>query len=200
MSGVGKEQERGDRRVIFGLRKKTRSRVVLVSFRELTSDTPADASDAYAYRWELPTEPEIGARVWVPGAGDRPATAIVAAVDASVPELKVTTRLVTQQELSEAQAKAAADRVKVAADRDAWLDMARRAAGLSTTGRARKSPPVGFDSIPPADGTASANQAEEFGRVWWRAFKQAAIAGRPSEEVDAYKAIARRWYAIRDKG
>ncbi|TFV81468.1 hypothetical protein E4V99_10710 [Microbacterium sp. dk485] len=170
-----------------------------MSFRELTSDKPADASHAHAYTWDLPTPPEVGTRVWVPGSDDRPAAATVAAVDASVPrgytlaELKAITRLITAQEIADAKAK-------VAADRDAWLDMARRAAGLAVAGRARTKPPSGFDPIPPADGTASARKAGEFGRVWWRAFKQAEEAGRDPEEISAYRAIAHRWYAIRDKG
>lgn len=186
------------RKMVFGFRKRARSRVVLVSFRELTSDKPADASHAYAYKWDLASPPEVGTRVWVPGGDGRPAAAVVAAVDAPLPrgytlaELKAATRLVTAREIADANAK-------VTADRDAWLDMARRAAGLAVPGRARTKPPSGFDLIPPADGTASARQAGEFGRVWWRAFKQAEEAGRDTEEVSAYRAIAHRWYAMRDE-
>lgn len=185
--------------MIFGFRKTARSRVVLVSFRELTSEKPADASHAYAYCWDLASPPEVGDRVWVPGGDGRAAAAVVAAVDAPLPrgyafaELKAATRLVAAEEIAEAKAKATADR-------DAWLNMARRAAGLAVPGRAPTKPPLGFDPIPPADGTASARQAGEFGRVWWRAFKQAEGAGRDAEEVSAYRAIAHRWYAIREKG
>src|SRR5699024_11892889 len=78
----------------------------------------------------------------------------------------------------------------------AWLNMARRAAGLPTPGRARKAPPEGYKDLPPVDGDAPPEKAHRHGNGWWRAFKAAERHGRPAEEVEAFASIARRWYQI----
>ena len=169
-----------------------------VSFRALTSDTPADPKHAYSYLWPLKEAPSTGMRVWVPGGDGTPATAVVAAVDGPVKrgqptgDLKKVIRLVTQDEMNAAHAQSQADL-------EAWLNMARKAAGLPVRGRVRSAPPEGLQPIQPVDGDASPEQADSYGRMWWRAFKEAERRGRPAEEIARYRQIAHRWYAIRDR-
>ena len=60
-------------------------------------------------------------------------------------------------------------------------------------------PPPGFDSLPPTQGTAEPETADEYGRVWWRAYNLAAELGRPSDEVAAFKAVGQGWFRLRDR-
>lgn len=176
--------------------RKPARRVVSVSFRDLTSATPPNADRAYAYEWTLPSPPAVGTRVVVPGGDGRAAFAMVAAVDVPPPRgmsLKTVTRLVEEAEIEKAAAAAASDET-------AWLNMARRAAGLSTAGRVRSRVPDGFPPIAPVDGSATAEQAATYGRMWWRVFKAAQSLGWVRGEVMRVESIARRWYAVRDKG
>ena len=177
------------------IRKPSR-RIVSVSFRELASNTPPNADHAYAYEWKLATPPAVCTRVVVPGGDGRAAFAVIAAIDVAPPRgmaLKTVTRLVTDAEIAKAAASAEADE-------DAWLNMARRAAGLSTFGRVRSRVPDGFPPIAPVDGSASAEQAATYGRMWWRVFKAAQSREWVRGEVLRVESIARRWYAVRDKG
>lgn len=174
---------------------KSRPKVVSVAFRDLASPAPDGLGGAYAYAWSLSTAPEVGMRVFVPGGDGRSASAVIVDVGAAPPRgmtLKSVARLA-----SAAEVQAAHD--AVLASKTTWLDMARKAAGLPIATRKRK-PPEGFDVLPPADGKASASEAGQYGRVWWRAFKLAQELGRPVEEVSRFESIARRWYAVRDKG
>ena len=176
--------------------RKPSRRIVSVSFRELTSSTSPNAEHAYAYEWTLPTQPAVGTRVVVPGGDGRAAFAVIAAIDVAPPRgmaLKSVTRLVTDAEIAKAAAAAGADE-------DAWLNMARRAAGLSTSGRVRSRVPDGFPPIAPVDGSATAEQAATYGRMWWRVFKAAQSRGWVRGEIMRVESIARRWYAVRDKG
>ncbi|GAA1162765.1 hypothetical protein F6W69_06810 [Microbacterium oxydans] len=176
--------------------RKARQRFVSVSFRDLTTSTPPNADHAYVYEWTLSTPPTVGTRIVVPGGDGRAAFAVVAAVDVAPPRgmaLKPVTRLVSAAEIDKAAASAAADEA-------AWLNMARQAAGLSTTGRVRSRVPDGFPPIAPVDGTATAEQAATYGSMWWRVFKAAQSLGWVRGEMKRVESIARRWYAVRDKG
>lgn len=176
--------------------RKPRLPLVSVSFRDLASTQPADAAHAYVYTWSLPSPPSPGMRVIVPGSDGRPAPAVVAAVDVAPPKglaLKAVTRVVTPAEIQKAIDDAAADEL-------AWLSLARRAAGLPVTGRSRTRVPAGYPEIAPADGAATAEQANRYGRMWWRAYKAAQSHSWPAAEISRVESIARRWYAVRDKG
>jgi hypothetical protein len=97
-------------------------------------------------------------------------------------------RLATPEEIRGAVAQAAADL-------SAWLDMARGSAGLPDGSRRRRAP-EGYPEIPPADGIAcSAEDADSYGRVWWRAFKSA----RDEVEATTFESIARSWFHRRDQ-
>lgn len=176
--------------------RKPKIRTVSVSFRELTSDRPPDADHAYVYTWSLPDSPRVGERVWVRGSDGRPAAAVVAAVDVPSPrgiELSPVLRAATADEINAARTAATAAEA-------AWLDMARRAAGLPVTGSRRSKAPDGYPQIAPVDGRASEADADTYGRMWWRVYKTAQSLDWPRDEVRRIEAIARRWYAVRDKG
>ncbi|TQO20331.1 hypothetical protein FB472_1962 [Rhodoglobus vestalii] len=169
--------------------------LINVNFRELTSDRPIDEKFAYVYEWHLPSVPVHGTRVLVPGGDGKPAHAIVVglAKSANGLTLKSVIRLVTQDEIDAAFADVEADAL-------AWLDMARKGAGLPTLAPVRRrKPPERYDPIPPATGDASTAEAAEYGRVWYRATKMAKERGLSKEEITAFSGIAHRWYAIRDR-
>lgn len=175
---------------------KPRRRIVSVSFRELTSDTPPNADHAYAYIWELSGAPSVGERVWVRGGDGRKAAAVIAAVNVRPPRGMTLAKVMAKIDPIEV----AGARDSAVADETAWLNMARRAAGLPATGRARTKVPTGFPAIAPVDGKGSGEDAAEYGRMWWRVFKAAEERGWPASEVKQLKSIAHRWYAVRDKG
>ncbi|ALJ20407.1 hypothetical protein [Microbacterium sp. No. 7] len=174
--------------------RKPKARIVSVSFRSLTSTTPADPERAYAYVWELPESPVVGMRVIVPGGDGKSAPAVVAEVDVTVPrsvDLKAVSRIVAPEEITAAHAH----------DMDeatAWLEMARKAAGLPSSTR-RRTAPQGYPPIAPADGEATPQEANEHGRMWWRAYKLAQEMNRDADEIKRFGSIAHRWYAIRDR-
>ncbi|WME24456.1 hypothetical protein [Brachybacterium sp. GU-2] len=148
----------------------------------------------------------IGGRVFVRGGNGESAPAVVVDLEASRPEnyswdeLAPVLRYATAEELEVARNKARRRAEKELRDEQAWLNMARRAAGLPTPGRARKALPEGYRNLPPVDGEATPEKAHRNGNRWWRALKAAERHGRPAEEVEAYAAIARSWYKKRDAG
>lgn len=156
------------------------------------------------YTWSLAEEPRLGDRVFVRGGGGESAPAVIVGVDAVRPEgyswddLAPVFRYATDQELEAARDKARRRAERGIKDEQAWLNMARRAAGLPTPGRARRSPPEGFSALPPVDGEATRSGAARNGNVWWRASKAAERLGRPTEEVETFASIARNWYRVRD--
>lgn len=176
--------------------RKPKPQYVNVEFRRLTDDRPPGVKHSvYTYIWTLPTPPETGLRVFVPGGDGRPASAMV--VDGTKTptphEVRPVIRLATQAEVDAATAAAAADLA-------AWLDMARKAAGLPTAAPVRRrKPPEGYDAIPPATGEASKNDAGEYGRIWYRVWKEAESQELSKKELRAFGDIAHRWYAIRDR-
>lgn len=175
--------------------RKPKQHIVTVSYRDLTSKNPPNAEHGYAYVWLLPEAPTVGARVVVPGGDGKPAFAQIAAVDVKPPKglaLKTVSRLVTDAEVAKAHADA--DVLEAA-----WLDMAKKAAGFPATTRRRKAP-EGFPEIMPVDGDASAQEAGEYGRMWWRATKVAEQRGESADVIKKFKSVASRWYAIRDRG
>lgn len=178
---------------LFG--RKPKVRTVSVGFRDLTSDHPVDPARAYLYVWDLPENPEVGMRVFVPGGDGKLAPAVIADLNpqanARNVSLKAVRRVATATEIAAAHAKAD----QASTD---WLEMARKAAGLPSRSRRTKAP-EGYPEIAPADGEATKAQANEYGRMWWRALKLAEAQGLPSEEVKVISAIAHRWYAIRDR-
>lgn len=179
---------------IFSSSKSKKVTAVQVKFRDLHAPVPEADGREYTYSWPLPQTPQIGDRVIVPGA-DGPAPAVIVALgvgpSAVGTRLEPVRRMVTTEEV-------AAAHQRHADAQERWFNIARRAAGLPTKSRARKIPD-GFPDIPPVDGTADRNNADRFGRGWWRIYKQAEESQRDAEELKRFKSIAYRWFAIRDK-
>ena len=167
---------------------------VQIQFRDLDQPPQRGPGKTYTYLWPLPDEPQAGQRVIVQG-HDGPAAAVVVEIGAGETpkgvELKPVTRLATPAEIEKAARKRARDQ-------NAWFEIARRVAGLKTSGRARKTIPDGMPPVPPADGYVDPETAEEYGRGWWRIYKRAEEAGRDADEVAKFKAVAHRWYDMRD--
>ncbi|GAA4774812.1 hypothetical protein GCM10023351_19000 [Microbacterium gilvum] len=182
----------------------TRRYVVQVVFCPLTGPIP-DSRTTYDYEWALATPPRVGDRVFVRGGDGRHAEAAITSVGEAVSKTRVLDlapvyRVATDEDMREATA--AEERARARADEEerAWLRVMRKAAGLPTPGRVSAKLPERFPSVPPATGTASPEKANEYGRAWWRAYKRAEERGHDSEEVQAFRSLAHRWYAIRDKG
>lgn len=179
---------------IFDFLRPRRTRNVRVTFRDITEPPPLRPGRGYIYRWTLRDDPELGARALVPGM-DGPAWTVVIGVDDATREelkefeLKDVIRLATPQEVAKGEAKHRAAE-------EAWLNMMRRSAGLLTKGRRRSKVPPGYPDIPPAEGTAGPEVAGRYGSAWWRAYKTA----RDDDERKRFEHLARRWYAIRDRG
>lgn len=174
---------------------RTRSpTLVRVTFRDITEPPPRVHGHGYIYTWPLGEAPEAGQRVLVPGM-DGPAWAVVIGVnDATTQEtrgleLKSVIRPATAKEVAKGQARHGREL-------NAWLDMMRLAAGLSTAGRARRGVPEGYPEIPPAGGAAVPHVADGYGAAWWRAYKNA----REEDETKRFQSLGYRWYAIRDRG
>ena len=167
---------------------------VMVAYRELTR--AADPTGhGYAFIWPFKAKPQSGLRVVVPGM-DGQAYGIVLRVATAqdvrgVGPLKSIKRLVTKNEFDKAYAKQAAEAVK-------FWNQVRIAAGLDKGRRAKVSDD--FPTIYPADGPASAADADVYGRDWYGIWKRAEEESRAPEEQASYKAVAYRWFALRDKG
>ena len=134
---------------MFGLFKKRppkRPRLIEIQYRDLDEE-PRDGGRPYVYTWALKEDPEVGGRVFVRGGNGESTPAVIVGLNASRPEnyswdeLAPVFRFATSQELEAARNKARRRAEKALKDEQAWLNMARRAAGLPTTGRARKSAP-----------------------------------------------------------
>lgn len=173
-----------------------RRSVVRVNYQalEIPFDSAEEQAGGYAFDWTIPIRPEVGMRVRVPGAEGtlKPAVIIGFGRNGYTGSLKRVRHAYTPDEISAAIEKAEQDKT-------AWLNMARRAAGLPTPGRARKSPPKGYPEIAPTDGHASHDAADGFGRMWWRARRLAMELERDEDEIKAFSSLAHRWFAIRDR-
>lgn len=179
-------------------RPPRRVSVVTVAFRDLGTRDPLknfSSEHGYAYVWPFAEEPRIGRWAIVDG-WDGPSTVVVGALglpeSARGIELKPLRRLIPEAEVVAAQAQ-----------RDspahAWLDLARRAAGLEVTRPLVEKVPHGFDPLPPTDGTASADKADKYGRIWWRAYSLSTELARDPDETDAFKSAGQHWFRQRDQ-
>lgn len=172
--------------------------VVTVAFRDMDVKDPlANFSPeyGYAYLWPFSTQPQVGNWAVAPGS-DGPAPVIVGALGAPASarglELKSLLKQISVSDVAEARAR----REEV---EHRWLDYARSLTTLPITGSAPRKPPAGFDRLPPTEGTAGMQKADEHGRAWWRAQALAGELGRPAEEVEAFKAIGKGWFKLRDE-
>ncbi|MEQ6898971.1 hypothetical protein [Microbacterium sp. KR10-403] len=185
--------------------KKPKITVVRIAYRDSHGEpapdwNPTDMERGYAFNWALKEQPALGMRVIVPG-GDGLTPAVVVGFGTTYKgELGMVRRVATGDEIARDQARYAREHEKATADAAAWLQMACKAAGLTVSGRTRTKVPTGFPAIAPVDGSATQRQASEYGRMWWRAYKQAEEAGLPADQVQHLKSIARQWFAVRDKG
>ncbi|BAU32501.1 hypothetical protein [Microcella alkaliphila] len=169
--------------------------VVSVAFRELSEPPPKnELRSTYRYVSTLTPAPVVGDRLMVRGSDGKLAPVIVVAVEVTkaTDGLAPVERAVTAEELDQATQKAAKDL-------DTWFRMARRSAGLSVSGRLPGKPPGDLPEIPPADGEASREDADAWGRGWYRIWKLAEEHGRGAEEIAAFKSKAYRWFAVRDR-
>lgn len=170
--------------------------LVEVNFRELMDAPNINPGHGYVYTWALKESPQEGMRVWVPGS-DGPSAAVICNPNATVPTgytantLKAVARKVTDSELEKA-------RSKWTAERDAWADQVRRAAGLPTASRPRMRAPEGFPAIPPVPNRRKSKDADTNGRAWWAIYKRAEREGWSDVEVRRYKELAEQWFQIRN--
>ncbi|WP_164477838.1 hypothetical protein [Nocardioides pantholopis] len=172
--------------------------IVTVAFRELGSRDPLrnfSPDHGYAYTWPFPLPPQIGQ--WAVADGwEGESSVVVGALgmpaQARGMELKALSRLISPLEVVAAQQR-----------RDspshAWLDLARRAAGLPVDRPLIDRVPDGFDPLPPAAGEAGIKAADHNGNVWWRAYNLSAELGRDPDEAPTFKSIGQHWYRERDR-
>jgi hypothetical protein len=175
-----------------------RSPVVTVAFRDLTTKDPLanfSPDHGYAYLWPFPETPRVGDWAVAPG-WDGPASVIVGSLG-----LPASARGETLKPLLQRIPAKEVERVRAEKDHAAhrWLDHARQLVGLPLDHPAAAIQPPGFDPLPPAQGVAEPDTADEYGRVWWRAYNLAAELGRPSDEVAAFKAVGQGWFRLRDR-
>lgn len=185
---------------MFGLSRKPQ-RLVKVGFQEIESvlsrGPNLDTGRGYTYRWALSEEPTIGLLVVVDSVNGQ-GTAVVCDSNAPVPkgfqvsELKPVRRLVTQKEIQKVQSQLQAGAAE-------WEKMFRKAAGFPVQGRVRRTPPAGFQDVPPLPNRADAENAGGHGRGWWKIYKYSEQRGAPAEEVATFKRIANDWFEIRDQ-
>lgn len=173
------------------------STVVTVAFRDIAAKSPlADFSPdhGYAYMWPFPEAPQVGDWAVAPG-WKGPASVIVGALGAPASaqgmDLKPLLKRIPPENVARARAEkdAAAHR---------WLDYAAQLAGVASGTSVTASPPRGYEPLPPSEGKADPEKANEYGRAWWRAYHLAAELDRPAEEVQVFKAAGRHWFRIRD--
>lgn len=175
--------------------KRNSPTYVMVKYCHLGRPQPYEGSSEYLYRWKAPKPPQIGMRVIAPTAnGDEPA--MVTHIGKRG-DYHGQTEAITQLPAAADERRGAREWAKLQGQREKdlgkWLDLMRAEAGLGKKGWAL-SPPEGFPAPPPATGDAPQEIAEEYGRTWWRAFKNA----RDGEERKRFEQIAKHWYAVRD--
>lgn len=175
---------------------RKRQPLVEVNFRALEAAPNPQRGMGYVYQWPFRETPEVGMRVWIPGS-DGLAPGAICDADAAVPtgytrsELVKVSRIATSREIEKAQSK-------WLAERNAWADLVRRAAGLPTAARPRLRAPQGFPEIPPLPGTGRKCDADKHGKGWWAIYKRAQKEGWDASEVEHYRSVAQQWYDIRD--
>lgn len=167
---------------------------VIVAYRDLTQSADLDGH-GYAFLWPLRESPTPGTRVVVPGMDGQAFGVVLRAATATdvkgLGQLKPVQRLATTDEIATAKAKQVAEAERF------WTQ-SRIAAGLDTGRRAKVT--GDFPEIHPASGPASEKDADVYGRGWYGIWKRAEEAGRAPDEQAAYRTLAYRWFAIRDKG
>lgn len=166
-------------------------KVVQVHYVNSVTDQSVDGL-GYSYTWNLRDFPHVGDFVLVPVEGDGPQLAMIVGFNKAPKdiELKTVLRKISNEELTAAAAEKAQEE-------EAWLDHARLAAGLPVGDLAPF--PEGYPVVPPASGDADPTAADAYGRGWWRIHKHAEENELPKSEIEAFKSIANRWFAIRDR-
>ncbi|WP_147439030.1 hypothetical protein [Mycetocola reblochoni] len=167
-----------------------------VKFRELSSSfglNDHSMAGAYLYRWPFREEPAIGARAFVDG-GYGVSPVVVVGLAGERDAKRYGGDIVSLLRL--ARAEEVSSEVHGVDDDEREFSAARVAVGLS--------PLPGFEDVdasevPPTAGELSAEEADRAGRAWWRIWKAAEVAERPTDEQKAFSAVAFRWFAIRDR-
>ncbi|HLP23311.1 MAG TPA: hypothetical protein VK139_04635 [Microbacteriaceae bacterium] len=173
---------------IVASNSRNRVNAVQVGFRELEWGTPSETSSRpqlYSYKWNLSTRPEVGDWVIVRnqygtkyayihelGAGPEAAGYELKPVHGHIPAAQYEAMVLS------------------------WLAVAAGKAGVGDSSNAQT--PKGFPSVPPLKGRADAEKADEYGDRWWTLYRTAKQVGRPKDEIEAFRVIAKRWYEIRD--
>lgn len=174
---------------------------VRVAFRDLTQANPGpDSHGRYTYVWAVDPAPLVGSRAFVRGGDGEPAAVVV--TDFGLPEdldgydPAQILRAATPRDIAKAERAAGQAAAESALVATIWLDMMRAAAGLALVGgQLSRQVPSGYPSIPPAEGTTrNAEEADAYGRAWWRAYKHdGAGAAAPR-----FRELGQRWYDVRD--
>ena len=173
--------------------------VVQVHFREIGPIDPSSLSPGgtYSYLWTLPEPPRVGQWVNVPGGDGRAATARIWAIGPSADSRGMVLASVLSV-IPEIQVRDALTRN--AKKIGNYFDHARKAVGLPIKGRLGTTFPEHYPQLPPLTADRYTTQeADYYGRVWWRLYKQAEESSRPSDEVRAYQSAAMAWFRRRDK-
>lgn len=171
--------------------------VVTVAFRDLATGGPLatfSPEHGYAYLWPFPEEPRVGDWAVAPGM-DGPASVVVGSLGLPASAQAMTLKPLLKQIPAKEVARV---RAEVDAAEHRWLDHARYIVSLPVADPAAAHLPPGFDPLPPTQGTAGSETADEYGRAWWQAYKLAAELGRPSGEIATYKTVGQNWFKIRD--
>ena len=146
----------------------------------------------YTYSWPFDKEPVIGQWVRVIGM-DGLTTAVIAALGvgeaAEGMELVPVSEIIPDTEVQEMLQRRAETR-------GLWFKQALDVLSGAAFGQ---TPVEGHLTVPPLDGrTNSRDEADTFGKGWWKLYKEAEQDQLPEDIIKAFKQAAETWFSRRD--